>query len=163
MNLAWAAMEYARKAHEGQKRKYSGNPYFDHLAEVVGITASVNLYSDRALAVAWLHDTVEDTGTTEKFLRGAFGQFVAEGVMLLSDIETGNRAERKAASRARLAAAPEWIQNIKCADLISNTSSIVQHDPEFAKVYLEEKRLLLEVLDKANPQIRAMAMRMCQQ
>jgi hypothetical protein len=40
---------------------------------------------------------------------------------------------------------------IKCADLISNTSSIVKHDPKFAEVYLEEKRLLLDVLTKADP------------
>jgi len=35
-----------------------------------------------------------------------FGEQVAEGVMLLSDLERGNRAERKAKSRARLAQAP---------------------------------------------------------
>jgi guanosine-3',5'-bis(diphosphate) 3'-pyrophosphohydrolase len=69
----------------------------------------------------------------------------------------GNRAERKAASRARLAAAPGWVQTIKCADLISNTSSIVKHDPKFAVTYLEEKRLLLDVLTKADPRLVAIA------
>ena len=42
-------------------------------------------------------------------------------------------------------ATPE-AKTIKLADLIDNTKSIVEHDPRFAKVYLEEKRLLLEVL-----------------
>jgi hypothetical protein len=77
--------------------------------------------------------------------------------MQLSDLETGNRAERKAAGRVRLAAAPGWVQTIKCADLISNTSSIVMHDPQFAGVYLEEKRLLLDVMDGADPGLRALA------
>ncbi len=76
---------------------------------------------------------------------------------MLSDMETGNRAQRKAASRIRLGNAPGWVQTIKCADLISNTSSIVMHDPKFAVTYLEEKRLLLEALTKANTRLLAMA------
>ena len=76
---------------------------------------------------------------------------------MLSDLETGNRAERKDASRKRLAGAEAWVQTIKCADLISNTSSIVKHDPNFAVIYLKEKRLLLDVLDKADPRLMALA------
>jgi len=34
--------------------------------------------------------------------------------------------------------------------LISNCTSIVEHDADFAKTYLEEKRLLLEVLTKGD-------------
>jgi hypothetical protein len=60
-------------------------------------------------------------------------------------------------SRARLGAAPYWVQTIKCADIISNTSSIVMHDPAFARVYLEEKRLLLERLTEADPRLLALA------
>ena len=82
---------------------------------------------------------------------------MADGVAFLSDMEEGNRAERKAASRARLAAAPPWIQTIKVADMISNTSSIVMHDPKFAVTYLEEKRLLLDVLDQASPHLLRIA------
>jgi hypothetical protein len=77
--------------------------------------------------------------------------------MLLSDLEQGNRAERKAASRLRLAAAPGWVQSIKVADLISNTSSIVQNDPKFAATYLEEKRLMLDVLDHADDRLIVIA------
>jgi hypothetical protein len=49
------------------------------------------------------------------------------------------------------------VQTIKCADIISNTSSIVMHDPAFARVYLEEKRLLLERLTEADPRLLALA------
>ena len=82
----------------------------------------------------------------------------AEAVRLLSDLEVGSRVERKAYSRARLASAPAWVQTIKCADLISNTSSIVLHDPKFAVTYLAEKRALLEVLTLAHPALRRIAM-----
>lgn len=157
MPLAYNAMMFAREVHKDQRRKYTNNPYTDHLAEVAGIVATVALDTDHAVAVAWLHDCVEDQGITAEKLRSQFGDIVAKGVLLLSDLEAGNRAERKAASRARLAAAPGWVQTIKCADLISNTSSVVMHDPKFAAVYLEEKRLLLDVLTKADPRLVAIA------
>ena len=35
--------------------------------------------------------------------------------------------------------------------MIDNTSTIVENDPNFAKVYLEEKRLLMKVLKDADP------------
>lgn len=154
--LAYEAMLFARQVHATQVRKYTGNPYADHLAEVAGIVATVD-NTPESIAVAWLHDCREDQGVTGEEIEARFGMRVAVGVALLSDFETGNRAERKAASRARLADAPCWVQTIKCADLISNTSSIVKHDPKFAAVYLEEKRLLLEVLTKAHPQLHRLA------
>ncbi len=156
---AYKALIFAREAHKAQRRKYTNNPYTDHLAEVAGIVASVAPpeQADLMVSVAWLHDCIEDQGITLESLRDEFGEWVASGVWFLSDTEKGNRAERKALSRARLGAAPYWVQTIKCADLISNTSSIVIHDPAFARVYLEEKRLLLERLTEADPRLLALA------
>lgn len=156
MTAAFRAMQFARFAHAGQRRKYTGSPYADHLAEVAGIVATID-HSEDMIAVAWLHDTVEDTDVTLGEIELEFGTLVAIGVSGLTDCETGNRAERKRQSRDRLAACAGWIQSIKCADLISNTSSIVMHDPKFAVTYLEEKRLLLEVMTKADPGLLAMA------
>lgn len=160
-------MEFAREVHKNQKRKYTHTPYFDHLAEVVGITSTVASYAcgfvsiDEILATAWLHDCIEDQNVTEKELTHRFGKVVAAGVWCLSDLEEGNRATRKRLSRERLSKAPGWVQTIKCADLISNTGSIVQHDPDFAKVYLEEKKLLLEVLDRADRNLWEIAYNLC--
>lgn len=165
MGIAYEAMIFARHVHRAQQRKYTGNPYFDHLAEVAGIVSTIAsdaqddpfIDSECMIAVAWLHDAIEDQGITAYDLARKFGLVVSAGVSALSDMEQGNRAERKAASRIRLAAAPGWVQSIKCADLISNTSSIVRHDPKFAVTYLEEKRLLLDALTKADPRLLAMA------
>lgn len=162
MSLAYEAMMFARKAHANQVRKYTGTPYTDHLAEVVGIATSVGwpsdaITNDKFMAVCWLHDCVEDCGSSLAQIDFIFGTQVAAGVSGLSDVEVGNRAERKAFSRVRLAACSGWIQTIKVADLISNTSSIVLHDPKFAVTYLEEKRLLLDVLTKADPQLLKIA------
>jgi (p)ppGpp synthase/HD superfamily hydrolase len=149
---AYPAMLFAMEVHKDQKRKYTGVPYFTHLAEVAGIVAGVGL-GDDAIAAAWLHDCIEDQGVTRAEIRRHFNGPIAQAVYDLSDLEPGNRATRKELSRRRLARAPAWVQTIKVADLISNTSSIVQHDPSFAKVYLEEKRLLLDVLTAADPRL----------
>jgi GTP diphosphokinase / guanosine-3',5'-bis(diphosphate) 3'-diphosphatase len=154
--LAYEAMMFAREVHKNQRRKYTNNPYTDHLAEVAGIVATVD-NSPETIATAWLHDCREDQGVTGGEIEDRFGMRVAVGVALLSDFETGNRAERKAASRERLCRAPGWVQTIKCADLISNTSSIVMHDPKFAVLYLEEKELLLDCLLKADKRLLELA------
>ena len=39
-------------------------------------------------------------------------------------------------------------QSIKLADLISNSRSIAEHDKDFARIYLDEKERLLEILIK---------------
>lgn len=161
-NVGYEAMMFAREVHKAQQRKYTGNPYSDHLAEVAGIAMTVGwhlpqVHPDIFLAVCWLHDCAEDCGVSLEEIDRRFGAHVAIGVSGLSDTETGNRAERKQQSRSRLAACSGWIQTIKCADLISNTSSIVKHDPKFAVTYLEEKRLLLAAMTKADPRLHALA------
>jgi guanosine-3',5'-bis(diphosphate) 3'-pyrophosphohydrolase len=166
LNIAYEAMIFARTVHASQVRKYTGNPYSDHLAEVAGIVSTVfqwePLPEGEMLAVAWLHDCIEDQGITFDQLHRQFGWNIAEGVHQLSDLEGGNRAERKRASCDRLADAPGWVQTIKCADLISNTSSIVKHDPKFAVTYLAEKRALLAAMTKADPRLRDLAKSMAE-
>lgn len=150
-------MMFALDVHKDQVRKYTGAPYSDHLAEVAGIVAGI---ADRwgtdgpvMLATSWLHDSIEDQGVSAQTLAAKFGREVLLGVTLLSDTESGNRAERKAAARTRLAGAPGWVQTIKVADLVSNTPGIVLHDPKFAVIYIEEKRLLLGALTQADPRL----------
>jgi GTP diphosphokinase / guanosine-3',5'-bis(diphosphate) 3'-diphosphatase len=156
MNLAFNAMEFACEVHKEQRRKYTNTPYTEHLAEVAGIVSACFIepvIAQKAIAVAWLHDCIEDQGVSIKDLGERFSEDIARAVLALSDLETGNRSERKALSRIRLSKAPSWVQTIKVADLISNTKSIVQFDPKFAVTYLEEKRLLLEVLTKADKRL----------
>lgn len=147
MGIIGKAAEFAMHAHAGQKRKYTGEPYFVHCAEVAALTSSTFVLGREAIAAAFLHDTIEDCPEVDyQLLRQIFGHTVAYMVVQLTDNETGNRAARKAASRERLSQASYAVKTIKLADLISNTRSIVACDPAFAKVYLEEKRLLLPCL-----------------
>jgi len=155
--LVERARMFATAAHAavGQLRKYTFEPYIVHPAEVAGIVAEAG-GTPEMIAAAWLHDTVEDTGVTSELIRAEFGDEVAMLVGWLTDVsrpDHGNRAARKAVDRAHTAAAPSEAQTIKCCDLISNTRSIVAHDPKFAETYLAEKRLLLEVMTKADPRL----------
>lgn len=156
------AYEFSAGAHEGQIRKYTGEPYIVHPCEVMQILIdSVPNTSTEMLCAALLHDVVEDCGVTSEEIREHFGPIVEDLVFWLTDPPTvpggPNRAARKAMTRERYSIAPAEAQTIKCADIISNTSTIREYDPDFAVVYLDEIRALLEVLDRAHPVLLAKA------
>ena len=130
--IAYKAMRFAMEAHKNQKRKYTYNPYWNHLAEVAGLVSTIHT-NQEVIAVAWMHDVLEDTEVTYIDLVNAFNNKIANGVLALSDLELGNRKERKHLSRERLNLQEKWIQDIKVCDLISNTSSIVLHDPKICE------------------------------
>lgn len=154
MELVERARVFATAAHASvsQLRKYTNEPYIVHPAEVVSIVAS-RPHNSEMLAAAWLHDVVEDTGVPVTLIWSEFGSVVASYVNWLtnpSKEEDGNRERRKSIDREFIRNAPAEVKTIKLADLISNCSSIVQHDQKFAKTYLEEKRLMLEVLREGD-------------
>lgn len=143
----------ARTAHMGQVRKYTGEPYIVHPANVATIVASVWPHNEDAIAAAWLHDVIEDTHHTYDSILQRFGIHIASVVDGLTEKATkdmGNRALRKAFERGRLSVMGRVVQTIKVADLMDNTRSIVEHDPGFARVYLDEKKQLLDVMTWAD-------------
>ena len=151
-SLVKKARAFAEKAHFNQQRKYSGLPYIVHPVEVMEIVKSVP-HDEEMLAAALLHDVVEDTNISIEQIEQEFGSGVARLVDDLTDISKpsdGNRATRKAIDRAHSARASARAQTVKLADLISNSADIAENDPGFAKVYLAEKMLLLEVLTKGD-------------
>ena len=146
---------FAIAAHEavGQRRRYTNEPYYVHTQEVATLV-QIFRGTDAMIAAAHLHDVVEDTKIPLDVIQDLFGDRVGDLVHWLTDkskLEDGNRKVRKAIDRNHLAQAPAEAQLIKCCDIISNTRTIVMHDPIFAVTYLEEINLLLDVLVKANP------------
>jgi (p)ppGpp synthase/HD superfamily hydrolase len=117
-------------------------------------------YGEHMIAAALLHDVVEDCEVPLKELYRLFGGDVAMLVYWLTDVSTGvnaNRAVRKEIDRLHIALAPPEAMTIKLADLIDNTKSIVAYDPGFAKIYLAEKRLLLDVLKEGDETLWTLA------
>jgi (p)ppGpp synthase/HD superfamily hydrolase len=144
------AAEFARVAHESinQRRKYTDEPYIVHPEAVAATVASVT--DDPAtIAAAWLHDVIEDTPITLEQLTEEFGSVIAGLVSDLTNAsrqEDGNRRQRKAIDRQHTAAADPRAKTVKLADMIDNLSGIASADPGFARVYLSEKQLQLQVL-----------------
>lgn len=152
MNNILKAIEFARRAHEGQKRKYTGEDYIWHPIEVATIVSTVE-HNEDMLVAAILHDVVEDTEVEAWEIYKHFGQNVQNLVLDLTDVSKasdGNRKVRKEIDRQHTASACVEAKTIKLADLISNSKSILQHDEDFAKVYLKEKKMLLDVLTEGN-------------
>lgn len=156
MSLVSQASYFAAGAHAavGQKRKYSGEDYIHHPARVAALVRSAARHTDAVIAAAWLHDVVEDTQVTLEQINRHFGDEVEALVEQLTDPSKpsdGNRAARRAIDREHTSRASPEAKTIKLADLIDNSSSILNADDSFAKVYMAEKRLLLEVLTEGHP------------
>jgi (p)ppGpp synthase/HD superfamily hydrolase len=157
-DLVRRARRFAERAHDAidHRRKYSGQPYTEHLERVAARVAGAT-DDAAAIAAAWLHDVVEDTPCTHDEIEREFGERVAALVHALTDVgkDFGNRATRKAADRARLARAPAAAHTVKLADLIDNAEDIAHNDPHFARVFLTEMAALLEVLTRGEPALLA--------
>lgn len=184
------AMRFSHAAHGAinQRRKYDGSPYIGHCYRVAAMVASSGAAPD-VIAAAYLHDVAEDVplkhlwelsgrGISEgdcprvdsrierlKCLTFKFGIEIAtlvEEVTDVSQLHEGNREIRKEKDRMHLARASNEAKTIKLADLIDNAHDIQAGDPEFAKVYMAEKELLLEVLKGGNEDLYMKAMRIVQ-
>ena len=156
------AYRFARDAHGAidHRRKHSGEPYLAHLAEVANLVRTVDGHTQVQLAASWLHDVREDTPTSDAQLRAEFGDAVADLVDQLTDVSTpedGNRAARKAIDRQHSAVATAAAQTVKVADISSNCRNIAGRDPAFARLYLEEKSLQLQMLTLAEASLSAHA------
>lgn len=161
------AFVFAKAAHESidQRRKYTGEPYFMHPISVAALVQSVS-HTESMVAAALLHDTVEDTPITLDEIHRVFGFEVATLVEMLTDVSKssdGNRAARKAIDREHTAKASPAAKTIKLADLIDNTRSIVAHDAGFARIYLLEKAMLLDVLRDGDETLWKLANDLVQQ
>jgi hypothetical protein len=178
MNVAQAMREIAAEWHpKGVQplRKYTGEPYVVHTQSVADTYYGYFPGDLIGKAIAEGHDLLEDTPITSyEILRQLLlkadtslgvGIEIVDGIIDLTDVFIPNnypklsRAERKEGERFRLGKVSGRSQNIKVCDLIDNTESIVEHDANFARVYLREKELLLRVLTAADNRLRERAYR----
>jgi len=145
------AQELAYKAHKGQKRKYTEEPYFNHVASVARMVSEILPGNSDAVEIAYLHDVLEDTEVTYEELEEEFGFEVASRVLALSDLnKDGNRASRKAGYAAQISTSDSVVHTIKLCDLIDNTRTIVVFDPKFAKTYIPEKKEMIKACWKSE-------------
>ena len=88
------AYNYAKEKHKGQKRKWSALDYFTHPKAVARIIEDLT-HKDYLVAVALLHDVIEDTDATYLDLVGKFGQHIATLVMELTETTEKRKGRKK--------------------------------------------------------------------
>ena len=153
---------FAREGHDsiGQKRKYSGVPYWTHTEAVAQIVSEYGGTEDMIIA-ALNHDLAEDVFPVNPkysldLIRAEFGNAVADMVFDLTNQYTKenyplwNRAVRHKKEMERLGLIPEATATIKLSDIFHNTSSIVAECPKFAKTYLREKESEINYLCRGD-------------
>lgn len=152
-------IEFIKYRHRYQIRKYTTDQYYYlHCIEVMTIVSRSPICTFKMKIAALLHDTLEDTDATIEELIAIYGKEVTTMVIGLTDVskpEDGNRKVRKEMDRKHLGEQDMFVQTIKVADLLANAKDILQKDPEkFGPVFIEEAKLLSQVLTKACPVLK---------
>ncbi len=88
------AYVYAMQKH-GTQMRASGDPYFSHPLEVAAILTDLRL-DDATIAVALLHDTIEDTDATRSEIDSTFGEEIGKLVDGLTKIKRLDMVSQKA-------------------------------------------------------------------
>ncbi|PST25389.1 bifunctional (p)ppGpp synthetase/guanosine-3',5'-bis(diphosphate) 3'-pyrophosphohydrolase [Mesorhizobium plurifarium] len=88
------AYVYAMQKH-GQQKRASGDPYISHPLEVAAILTEMHL-DESTIAVALLHDTIEDTTATRQEIDDLFGEDIGALVEGLTKIKKLDLVTKKA-------------------------------------------------------------------
>lgn len=166
MSTLIQAVQFATKAHAGQKRKYIDEAYIHHPLRVMNwvlIHPSIPGNREVAAMAAVLHDVVEDCDVTLQEIRDLFGADVAlivdglTNVFIKADFPGLNRKARKWSEAARLGECCPEVKIIKMFDLIDNLRSCCPLTAEmmgFALTFAEEAEYLCKRLRVDDPCLR---------
>jgi len=150
------AYVYGMQKHGSQVRA-SGDPYFAHPLEVAAILTDLKL-DDATIAVALLHDTIEDTDATRAEIDQLFGEDIGAIVDGLTKIERLNLVTREKAQaenlRKLLLAISQDVRVllVKLADRLHNMRTIEFVPPE------KRRRIAQETMDIYAPLAGRMGM-----
>jgi RelA/SpoT family (p)ppGpp synthetase len=144
------AYVFSMQKHGTQKRA-SGDPYYSHPIEVAGILTDLRL-DDQTIATAILHDTIEDTLTTQEEITAKFGVNIArlvDGVTKLSKLEalTDNQRAAENLRKFFLATSDDIrVLLVKLADRLHNMRTL-----HFIKDEVKRRRIAKETMDIYAP------------
>jgi GTP diphosphokinase / guanosine-3',5'-bis(diphosphate) 3'-diphosphatase len=150
------AYVYAMQKH-GTQRRASGDPYFAHPLEVAAILTDLKL-DDATIAVALLHDTIEDTDATRAEIDQLFGSEIGEIVDGLTKIDRLNLVSREEAQAENLRklllaiSADVRVLLVKLADRLHNMRTIGGLPPD------RRKRIATETMEIYAPLAGRMGM-----
>jgi (p)ppGpp synthase/HD superfamily hydrolase len=123
------AMRWAAVCHDGQTRRSSETPYFEHVAAVALALDRAGFDEDVVIA-GLLHDVVEDTAATFDDVAARFGAGVAEIVRHCTEVKNGADGkkrpwiDRKRDHIAAIVGAPMAARAVILADKLHNLMCI---------------------------------------
>ena len=117
------ALEFAVKAHEGQKRKKSNVPYIYHPLNLACHALAMGIKEDEIIATCLLHDVIEDCG--KKLEELPVNDETKELVRLMSHIKTNdaNRDQIMGDYYEAIGKNPK-VALIKCIDRCNNLTTM---------------------------------------
>jgi guanosine-3',5'-bis(diphosphate) 3'-pyrophosphohydrolase len=126
-----AALAFAADKHKNQRRKDAdASPYINHPIALANLLLNeAGVEDQRVLVAAILHDTIEDTDTTEQELVKHFGKDVADIVLEVTDDKALPKAERKRLQIEHAAHISRRAKLVKLADKICNLRDISASPP----------------------------------
>jgi len=137
------AYDFAKTKHEGQERN-SGVPYFTHVFAVAQNCARLGMDLETIIA-GMLHDTLEDTETTEEEISHHFGGhvlFLVKGVTKLGKLKYRGQERHAESMRKFFVAMAEDLRVliIKLADRLHNIQTLEHVRPD------KRSRIALETI-----------------
>ncbi len=122
------AYVYAMQKH-GQQKRASGDPYISHPLEVAAILTDMHL-DESTIAVALLHDTIEDTTATRAEIDELFGEDIGrlvEGLTKLKRLDLVSKKAKQAENLRKLLLAISddvRVLLVKLADRLHNMRTL---------------------------------------
>jgi (p)ppGpp synthase/HD superfamily hydrolase len=121
-NIIERAASFAADKHKSQYRKEGRLLYISHLVAVALILQKYS-FRDEVIAAGLLHDTLEDTDTTEAELLEKFGPEILQYVKEVTEDKSLLKPERKLKYIKNLETASPEALTVACADKIHNARS----------------------------------------
>ncbi|UNK37111.1 bifunctional (p)ppGpp synthetase/guanosine-3',5'-bis(diphosphate) 3'-pyrophosphohydrolase [Shinella sp. H4-D48] len=128
------AYVYAMQKH-GQQKRASGDPYISHPLEVAAILTEMRL-DESTIAVALLHDTIEDTSATRAEIDELFGEDIGalvEGLTKIKKLDLVSKKAKQAENLRKLLLAISddvRVLLVKLADRLHNMRTLEHMTPE---------------------------------
>lgn len=124
------ALVFSANKHRNQRRKdKDASPYINHPIDLLNILVEAGIRDTTTLAGAVLHDTVEDTETTEQELQQEFGNAIADVVMEVTDDKALAKDERKRLQVVHASEISLRARLVKIADKTANLRDIAHFPP----------------------------------
>ena len=150
--LELKAIEFAKKAHEGVKRKFSGLPYFDEHVSKVYESVKEDGGDESEICAALLHDTIEDVEwVTYDVILEEFGRNIADLVQeLTSDDDKLQKMGKGPYLLDKMLHMSVKALNIKLRDRWCNILDLNTANEKFRKKYYNETKFIIEGLSERN-------------